>query len=73
VIRPIFEGDMPRKKRTPKSGAASGTIAGVLLKEDPLSTGMLDVVFRKIRSCVCFTKREFIIYLKSAEFSTAST
>jgi hypothetical protein len=28
----------PRKKRTPKSGAASGTIAGVLLKKDASST-----------------------------------
>jgi hypothetical protein len=28
---PIFEGDMPPEKRTPKYDAASGTIAGVLL------------------------------------------
>jgi hypothetical protein len=27
AIGPIFEGDMPRKKMTPKSGAVSGTIA----------------------------------------------
>ena len=34
-----------------------------ILREDPLSTSMLDVFFRKIRSCVSFSKREFK-YLK---------
>jgi hypothetical protein len=31
AIRPIFEGDMPHKKMTPKSGAVNGTITGKLL------------------------------------------
>ena len=39
----------------------------VILREDPLSTGILDVFFRKIRSCVSFTKREFM-YSKFAHF-----
>jgi hypothetical protein len=32
AICPIFEGDMPPKKNTPKYNAASGIIAGELLK-----------------------------------------
>jgi hypothetical protein len=44
----------------------------VILREDPLSTGILDVFFRKIRSCVSFTKREFM-YSKFAPTNTAST
>jgi hypothetical protein len=32
AIGPIFEGDMPPKKMTPKSGAVNGTITGILLK-----------------------------------------
>jgi uncharacterized membrane protein len=36
-----------------------------ILREDPLSTGILDVFFQKIRSCVSFTKREFM-YTKIA-------
>jgi hypothetical protein len=31
AITPIFEGDMPPPKKTPKSGANIGPIAGVLL------------------------------------------
>jgi hypothetical protein len=31
AICPIFEGDMPPKKYTPKSGAVNGTITGILL------------------------------------------
>jgi hypothetical protein len=31
-----------------------------ILREDPLSTGILDVFFQKIPSCVSFTKREFL-------------
>jgi hypothetical protein len=31
ALTPIFEGDMPPKKRTPKSGPNIGAIAGVLL------------------------------------------
>jgi hypothetical protein len=31
AICPIFEGDMPPKKRTPKYNAANGIIAGELL------------------------------------------
>ena len=31
-----------------------------ILREDPLLTGILDVFLQKIRSCVSFTKREFI-------------
>jgi hypothetical protein len=31
AIRPIFEGDMPPKQMTPKSGAVNGTITGILL------------------------------------------
>jgi hypothetical protein len=31
AIGPIFEGDMPPLKMTPKYGAASGIIAGELL------------------------------------------
>jgi hypothetical protein len=37
-----------------------------ILREDPLSTGILDVFFQNIGSCVSFTKREFI-YLKIAQ------
>jgi hypothetical protein len=33
ALTPIFEGDTPPKKKTPKSGANIGAIAGVLLKE----------------------------------------
>jgi hypothetical protein len=32
AIGPIFEGDMPLEKMTPKSGAVNGTITGILLK-----------------------------------------
>jgi hypothetical protein len=42
------------------------------LKEDPLSTGMLDVFFRKYRIMCLFYKESFI-YLKFAVVSTAST
>jgi hypothetical protein len=35
----------PFKKSTPKSNAASGIIAGELLREDPLSPGILDMFF----------------------------
>jgi hypothetical protein len=31
AIGPFFEGDMLLKKKTPKSGAVNGTIAGILL------------------------------------------
>jgi hypothetical protein len=31
AIGPIFEGDMPPKKMTLKSGAVNGTITGILL------------------------------------------
>jgi hypothetical protein len=41
-----------------------------ILREDPLSPGMLDVFFQKIRSCVFFTKREFL-YLKIAVIFTS--
>jgi hypothetical protein len=32
---------------TPKVGANIGAITGILLREDPLSPGILDVLFRK--------------------------
>jgi hypothetical protein len=43
-----------------------------ILREDPLSTGMLDVFFENTKIIRVFTKREFM-YLKIAKFSTAST
>jgi hypothetical protein len=33
AIRPIFEGDMPPKKMTPKSCPVNGTVTGILLKQ----------------------------------------
>jgi hypothetical protein len=43
-----------------------------MLREDPLSPGMLDMFFRKIQSCVFFSKREFI-YLKIAQIFNSTT
>jgi hypothetical protein len=41
AIGPIFEGDMPPKKMTPKSGAVNSTITGILLKDNPIGRGKL--------------------------------
>jgi hypothetical protein len=51
--RPIFEGNMPPKKCTPNIGANIGAVTGILLREDLLSTGILDMFFSEnIRSFV---------------------
>jgi hypothetical protein len=36
-----------------------------MLREDPLSTGILDVFFENIVSCVSFTKTELVYVLKN--------
>jgi hypothetical protein len=63
TICPIFEGDMPLKKMTPKVGRNITAITGKLLREDPLSAGILDMFFLKISNHSSLKLREFI-YLK---------
>jgi hypothetical protein len=41
-----------------------------ILREDPLSTGMLDVFFRKIKIIRAFTKREFMYSKIAVIFSS---
>jgi hypothetical protein len=60
AICPIFEGDMPPKKRTSKYNAASGIIAGELLREDPLSPGILDMFFSKLSYHVSLYVKESV-------------
>jgi hypothetical protein len=72
AICPIFEGDMPPKKYTTKYNAASGIIAGELLREDPLSPGILDMFFLKISDHLSLLVSEFI-YLKMSQIFNSTT
>jgi hypothetical protein len=65
-IVPFIRENRPFKKSTKKYNAASGIIAGELLREDPLSPGILDMFFFEISYHVSLLVSEFI-YLKIAQ------
>jgi hypothetical protein len=60
---PFLREICPRKKCTPSIGTNIGAITRILLREDPLSTGVLDVFFLKISDHPSLCKTE-ILYLK---------